>query len=130
MKNSYTTLGVSGNSRENLNKELEKLGFEYTPPELGGGPVEAIVRQTVALLSLHEFWVGFFSALAASRIEKIMSRVYQWSLENWFKQNVKPEIEIFVYRGKKSYKLTLEANKKYFKKEIIELIKQSLKKRK
>lgn len=137
MTNNYYSInasleGYKDSADTQLSKELETLGFRFKLFEGGGGEGQEIIQQIVAYLSVHEFWVGFFSSLAASRVEKILSKLFEWDQKNKIKDNEKiPKlviIDIYIkpYFGRnKSYSLDFEIDKRITKKEIKERIKKT-----
>lgn len=127
--NSYSILkkleGYKVGAEVELEQELKSLGLIEKQFEGGGGPEEAI-QQIVANLSIHDFWVGVISSLAANRIEKILSRLFQWNRKNTTKNNkVQPIVNIYIYSPVKNSKMyTFSIDKKYSKKEILEILRK------
>lgn len=121
--------GYSVESRNKLASAFENIGFKYYAPQMGGGG-EALkaIEQVIASLNLHNFWFDIFVGVAANRLDKALSTVYNWFRKNKSKNKEKPVVEVFIYtplRGKNNcYYIRFKADKKYSKKEILKLLKQ------
>ncbi|QQG43560.1 MAG: hypothetical protein HYW45_00895 [Candidatus Daviesbacteria bacterium] len=114
-----------------LAQELEKLGFKYKAGQMGGGGEAEIKEIVVAWLTMKEFWLGVFSSLLASQIEKLLIRLYKWHKSKKIKNGgYIPEVCIFIYPNplkKKSYTIFFRIDKEYSKKEITDKIKEAKK---
>ena len=124
MKNSYTVLELPENSKNSLATELEKLGFVYVLPEMGGGPAEA-TKLLIAWLNIHDFWSSLIINLLINRIDKMMIIIH-----NWYRKNppedkkVEYVVNISVYNMDNSYTINLKADQKYSKAQIRKIIEQ------
>lgn len=120
--------GYRKNSAIKLRQELESLGLQYRIAEIGGGEGE-VIQQIVAYIDIHSFWLGVFSSLAASYIDRLLSKLYEWYRKNKTKDNDTMQIvNIDVYKGlikKKSYYVSFRIDKKNHKKEIIKVLRIS-----
>lgn len=115
-----------------LAKELEDSGFKFKLFEGGGGGEgQEIVHRIIAYLSVHEFWVGFFSSLAASQVEKVLLKFFEWHSRNKVKDNDKlpPLVVVNLYpnSSKRNEIITLDFDirRKYAKNEIKNKIKNA-----
>lgn len=125
-KNYYFTENISGEEKEDLEKQLINLGLRYQSPERGGGEIHEAIKVVIAWINLNDFWVGFFASFAASKAEKILSSLYRWysSHKKSLDSKVEYRVKIFIYNRKGNIDLELPIYKKYSKKDISDLIKK------
>ncbi|HCQ31016.1 TPA: hypothetical protein DIU27_01345 [Candidatus Collierbacteria bacterium] len=113
-----------------LSAQLERLGFKYRVPELGGG-VGEIINHILAYLSIDTTQEAITSGLLTNLIWQVIKNVYQWNKHYSRKNyNSKPSINIYIYSKNKTknYFLNIAADKEYKKSEVDKIVISEIKK--
>jgi len=127
--------GFTSEEIAELSSDLQKAGFQFYAPQLGGGGDGVkIVEQIIASLNFHNFWFDIFVGVLANRLDKALSIIYSWMSKHESKKKENPVIQIFIYtplRGKNNcYYIRFKADKKYSKNEIVQYLKKMKKEQK
>lgn len=116
------------NSHLTLSKELEKLGFTYKQPEMGGGGGE-VINHILAYLSLDTTRDAIASGLLTNLVWKVLETAYNWHKAHKLpNKQINPNINVYIYANNKqeSYFLNLDLNEKPSKKTIVHKIKNEI----
>jgi len=123
--------GYRVSASKDLVKRLEELGFRYELFEGGGGgESKEVIHQIIAHLTVDDFWLGVFSSLLASRIEKVLTSLFKWYQANRIKgSTIRQVVTITIKKNKNLdvYSIDFDIVKKHSHKEILEKIKKARK---
>lgn len=111
-----------------LSEEIEKLGYIYRTPGLGGGGGE-IINHIIAYLSIDTNRDAIITGLLTNSIWEIMKLVYRWHKSNHIKSvKANPSVNIYIYTENKtkSYFVNIDAKKEYSENEIENILKSNI----
>lgn len=122
-------IGFSNKSVAELKKRLDRKGYKYRQPQLGGGPSPEVIPQVVAWLNDNSFFASIFLIVATSVTKKVYVEV-----KDWYRKNppnpvknlkVKNYVHFSFWGRKRSFDFELDISKKYSNDEIKTIIKNS-----
>jgi len=111
-----------------LSEEIEKLGFEYSPPELGGGG-GAIINHILAYLSIDTNRDAIITGLLTNIVWEAVKKVFNWHKQNCLDlKKANPSVNIYIYTENKSknYFVNIPTSEEKTKQEIEEILKSTI----
>lgn len=116
-------------ARSELRNELEKIGFKYTEPQMGGGGGVEIKEITIVFFTIKEFWAGIFLGVISNAIYDLIKNIYKWHKSKKVKKtDYIPNVCITIYPhilSKKSFTIFIRIDKEPSEEEIIKEIKKA-----
>lgn len=116
--------------KEKLKEKLEKMGFEYREPQMGGGGETPIQEITVSFFTFKEFWAGIFVGVLGNAIYDLIKKLFTWHKS----KNVKPTenvpnvfISIYPPLGRKRFSFFIRIDKEPTREDIMKEINKAIK---